>query len=144
MDNFIIKINYLWNGIWIYMSKKNTKRRRKDPSLITLIEVFLIIALGICLLKDHVYIRENSWIIWILLGFGLTILYDAFMREIHEKYRWSTFLRLVMGIVLLCLGFGMMYGFRILSSIYVSIFASLVFYYLFHKKQLKWDESSLL
>lgn len=113
----------------------------KDPSFITLVEVFLLMEVVLLILKDYVYSGEHFWIVWIGLGISFTVFYDALMRDLHEKNRWSSFIRLTMGIILLCLGLGLIYGFRELLPFYGSIILSFVLFYLFQKKQMKHDNS---
>ncbi len=123
------------------MSKKKHSRWKKDPSFITLVEVFLLVEVVLLILKDYLYFGEYFWIVWIGLGISFTLFYDALMRDLHKKNRWSSFIRLTMGILLLCLGLALIYGFRELLSIYGSIIFSFVFFYLFQKKQMKQDKS---
>jgi len=127
----------------IEMSKKKQSKWKKDPSFITLVEVFLLVEVVLLILKDYIYFGEHFWITVLILGFGLTVLYDAVIRDLRKKYRWSTFTRIILGTALVSLGCGLIFGFRKLLPHYISIFVSLVFYYLFHKKQMKQDTSLL-
>jgi hypothetical protein len=121
----------------IEMSEKEHSRWKKDPSFITLVQVFLLVEVVLLILKDYVYLGEHFWITVIILGFGLTVLYVAVIRDLRKKHRRSTFTRIILGTALVCLGCGLIFGFRKLFPHYISIFVSLVLYYLFHKKQMK-------
>ena len=67
------------------MSKKKHSRWKKDPSFITLVEVFLLVEVVLLILKDYLYFGEYFWIVWIGLGISFTLFYDALMRDLHEK-----------------------------------------------------------
>jgi hypothetical protein len=121
----------------IGMSKKEQSKWKKDPSFITLVQVFLLVEVVLLILKDYVYLGEYFWIALIVLGISFTLFYDTLMRDLHKKNRWSSFIRLTIGIILLCLGLGLIYGFRELIPIYGSIIFSFVIFFLFQKKQMK-------
>ena len=97
------------------------EKKQKDPSRKVILGICLIMSICIYFLRDVLPHGKELWWAWMGMGIGLLLLIESLIREFNYRYRWSTHLRAIVGVVLLVVSGGLIYGFRQYIPFYVSI-----------------------
>lgn len=104
------------------------EKKHKDPSGKVILGICIIMFICIYSFRDILPHGKELWWAWMGMGIGLLLLIESFIREFNYRYRWSTHLRALVGVVLLVMSGGLIYGFRQFMVIYVSAFAFIFMY----------------
>lgn len=97
------------------------EKKSKDPSRKVILGICLIMSICIYFFRDVLPHGKEMWWAWLGMGIGLLLLTESLIREFNYRYRWSTHLRAIVGVVLLVVSGGLIYGFRQYIPFYVSI-----------------------
>lgn len=102
---------------------------REDPLGGVFFGLFLIVVAGIYLFRDR--LPGEEWLPWIVVGAGCVFLLEALVRSIKAEYRRPSFGRAVLGVILVVVGAGIVYGFEeYWPVIIIAIGALLLIYYI--------------
>jgi hypothetical protein len=99
----------------------------KDPLGGVFFGVFLIVIAGIYIFRDR--LPGEEWWYWIVVGIGCVFLVEALIRTTMTEYRRPVFGRIVLGIVLITIGAGLVYGIEDLFPYVIIIAGVLILVY---------------
>ncbi len=119
-------------------SAETEKKRRKDPSGRVLLGICLTVSICIYFLRDLFPRGNKLWWAWILVGIGCLLVAESGIREFNMKNRWSTYIRVIVGVSLAEAGLGFIYGFGELKFIYAfTLFYVPIYTFLFRHRLVK-------
>ena len=119
---------YNWTGRR-YMPEDESIEEKwsKDPLGGVFFGVFLIVIAGIYIFRDQ--LPGEEWWYWIVVGIGCVFLVEALIRTTMTEYRRPVFGRIVLGIVLITIGAGLVYGIEDLFPYVIIIAGVLILLY---------------
>ena len=130
--------------IYMWMSEKNgmaqheeKKRVIRDIPEEVIFGLFLILVISMYLLRDQLPHGARMWRAWIMVGTGILFVLDSVIREITMQHRWSSYARFVVGVVLVEVGAGLIYGFEKFGSIYVCTIVYISLYTVINRHRMR-------
>ena len=86
------------------------EKYRRDPLAAVFLGLIIILAGTLWFLSTNEYIEEGKWWPWFLVGLGSIFIVERLIRYALPEYRRPMFGRILIGVILICIGIGFVYG----------------------------------